>query len=76
MALQISKPAIMSKTIQFLTAGGLAMAIAVIQEIAKPDTDWNLVATMVAGLLVGIGGGAYGRVKASGPLTSIVTPKG
>lgn len=75
MAVQISKPAIMSRTIHFLTAGGLAMAIAVAQEIAKPDTDWNLVVTMVAGILVGIGGGAYGRVKAEGPITSVVTPK-
>lgn len=76
MALQISKPAILSKTIQFLTAGGLTLAIAVVQEIAKADTDWSLVATMLAGLIVGIGGGAYGRVVAKGPVTTLVSAQG
>ena len=75
MPLQISKPAILSKTMQFLTAGGLTLAIAIVQEVAKPDTDWNLVVTMAAGILVGIGGGAYGRIKASGPLTGILSGK-
>jgi hypothetical protein len=77
MSLQISKSAIMSKTLQFLTAGGLTLAIAVWQEVAKPVTDWGLVATMVAGIFVGIGGGAYGRIVAQGPVTSVVsTPAG
>jgi len=73
MVLQISKPAILSKTIQFLTAGGLTLLIAVVQEIAKADTDWSLVATMVAGIVVGIGGGAYGRVVAKGPVSALVS---
>ena len=75
MPLQISKPAILSRTMQFLTAGGLTLAIALVQEIAKADTDWNLVLTMAAGILVGIGGGAYGRIKATGPLTGILVSK-
>ena len=58
-----------------LTAGGLTLAIAVIQEALKPSPDWSLIATLVAGILVGIGGGAYGRVVAQGPLTSIL-PQG
>lgn len=75
MHLKISKPAIFSKTLQFLTAGGLTMAIAIAQEIAKPDTDWNIVWTMAAGILVGIGGGVYGRITASGPISSVLPKK-
>jgi hypothetical protein len=71
MALQKSKPAILSRTIRFLTAGGLALLAAVVQEVAKSDTDWNLVVTMVTGIVVGLGGGAYGRVVAQGPVTSV-----
>lgn len=73
MAIGISKPAILSTSLRFLTAGGLTLAVAVWQEIAKLDTDWSLVATLVAGILVGIGGGAYGRVVAKGPITSIIS---
>ena len=69
------RPAILSKTISFLTAGGLTLAIAVVQEALKPSPDWSLIATLVAGILVGVGGGAYGRVVAQGPLTSIL-PQG
>jgi len=68
------KAAILSKTLRFLTAGGLTLAIAVAQEALKPSPDWSLIATLVAGILVGIGGGAYGRVVAQGPLTSILPP--
>jgi hypothetical protein len=67
-----SKAAIFSKTLRFLTAGGLTLAIAVVQEAFKPNPDWALVATMAAGLLVGIGGGAYGRIVAQGPVTSVL----
>lgn len=67
-----TKAAVLSKTIRFLTAGGLALAIAVVQEALKPAPDWNLVATMLAGILIGIGGGAYGRVVAQGPVTSVL----
>ncbi len=69
------RPAILSKTLRFLTAGGLTLAIAVVQEALKSSPDWSLIATLVAGILVGIGGGAYGRVVAQGPLTSIL-PRG
>ncbi|MBI1339584.1 hypothetical protein GC169_05145 [bacterium] len=68
---QIPKSAIMSTTLRFLTAGGLTLAVAVIQEIIKADTDWGLVATMIAGILVGVGGGAYGRVTAAGPILTL-----
>src|SRR5262245_27666001 len=60
------KAAILSKTLHFLTAGGLALALAIVQEITKPHPDWGVIATTVAGILVGIGGGAYGRVVAQG----------
>jgi hypothetical protein len=77
MALQSSKSAIMSKTLRFLTAGGLTMVLAIGQEVAKPITDWVLVAIMLVGIIVGIGGGAYGRVVAQGPVTSVIaTPDG
>ena len=66
------KAAILSTTLRFLTAGGLTLGLAVLQEIAKPDRDWSIIVTTVAGILVGIGGGAYGRVKAEGPITSIL----
>ena len=72
MALQVSKSAIMSKTLQFLTAGGLTLAAAIWQEIARPNTNWVEVATMVAGLLVGLVGGTYGRVVAQGPVTGLL----
>lgn len=73
--LSISKPAIVSKTIRFLTAGGLTLGVAIAQEVAKADTDWGLVVTMAAGLVVGIGGGAYGRAVASGPLNGVVAAR-
>ena len=72
MAQQTTKAAVLSKTIQFLTAGGLTLAISVLQEVMKPDRDWSLIATMVAGILVGIGGGVYGRINAQGPITSVL----
>lgn len=75
MAIGLSKPAILSTTLRFLTAGGLTLAVAVWQEISKSDTDWSLVATLAAGILVGIGGGAYGRVLAKGPITSLISGK-
>lgn len=76
MAQQKPTPAILSKTLRFLTAGGLTLAIAVVQEVIKASPDWTLVCTMVAGILVGIGGGAYGRVVAQGPVTSLAAPGG
>lgn len=72
MSQQTNKAAILSTTLRFLAAGGLTLGIAVLQEIAKPDRDWSIIATMVAGIVVGIGGGAYGRVKAEGPITSVL----
>ena len=72
MSQQTNKAAILSTTLRFLTAGGLTLGIAVLQEIVKPDRDWSIIATMVAGIVVGIGGGAYGRVKAEGPITSVL----
>lgn len=66
-------PAILSKTLRFLTAGGLTLAVAIWQEVAKAQTDWSLVATMAAGLIVGVGGGAYGRIVARGPITSLTS---
>lgn len=75
MAIGLSKPAILSTTLRFLTAGGLTLAVAVWQEVVKTDTDWSLVATLAAGILVGIGGGAYGRVMAKGPITSVISEK-
>ncbi len=71
MSNQPETPAILSKTLRFLTAGGLTLAVAIWQEIAKAETDWSLVATMAAGLIVGVGGGAYGRIVARGPITSL-----
>lgn len=70
MTTKTAKAAILSSTLRFLTAGGLTLAIALAQEGAKPDRDWTLIATMAAGLLVGIGGGAYGRINAEGPTSS------
>lgn len=72
MAQKTDKAAILSSTMRFLTAGGLTLAIAVAQEVAEPDRDWTLIATMAADLLVGIGGGAYGRINAQGPISSIL----
>ncbi len=72
MTTKADKPAILSGTIRFLTAGGLTLALALAQEIAKPDRDWAMIATMAAGILVGIGGGAYGRITACGPTRSIL----
>ena len=51
---------------------GLALGIAVLQGLVKPDRDWSIIATTLAGIVVGIGGGAYGRVKAEGPITSVL----
>lgn len=75
MAAAIPKPAILSTTLRFLTAGGLTLAISVYQEVAKDQTDWSLVSTMVAGIMLGIGGGAYGRVVARGPIGSLISNK-
>jgi len=72
MSKEAEKAAIFSDTLRFLTAGGLTLAIAVAQEVAKPDRDWAMIATMLAGIVVGIGGGAYGRVKADAPITSVL----
>jgi len=72
MSKEADKAAIFSDTLRFLTAGGLTLAIAVAQEVAKPDRDWAMIATMLAGIVVGIGGGAYGRVKADAPITSVL----
>lgn len=72
MSQKIEKAAILSTTLRFLTAGGLTLGIALAQEVAKPDRDWSMIATMVAGIVIGIGGGAYGRAKAEGPITSIL----
>lgn len=72
MARKTYKAAILSSTMRFLKAGGLTLAIVVAQEVAKPDRNWTLIATMAAGLLVGIGGGAYGRINAQGPISSIL----
>ena len=72
MARTTDKAAILSSTMRFLAAGVLTLAIGVAQEVAKPDRDWTLIATMAAGLLVGIGGGAYGRINAQGPISSIL----
>lgn len=68
MSQQSGKAAVLSKTVQFLTAGGLTLAIAVVQEVLESDRDW----TMVAGLVIGIGGGAYGCIVAQEPLTSVL----
>jgi hypothetical protein len=66
-----SKPAILSKTLRFLAAGGLTMAFGMVQEAVKPDADWALIATMAAGMTVAVGGGGYGRIVAQGPVTSL-----
>ncbi|MFT3725272.1 MAG: hypothetical protein QM773_17005 [Hyphomonadaceae bacterium] len=71
MAQKKDKAAILASTLRFLTAGGLTLAIAVAQEVAKPDRNWALIATMAGGLLIGIGGGAYGRINAQGPISSV-----
>ena len=73
---QRAKPAILSKTLQFLAAGGITLIGGILQEALKPNPDWGVIASMVAGALIGIGGGAYGRIVAQGPLTSIVRPQG
>lgn len=72
MSKQLEKAAILSTTLRFLMAGGLTLAIAVVQEVVKPDRDWAIIATMLAGIAVGIGGGAYGRMKAETPITSVL----
>jgi hypothetical protein len=56
MTQKTDKAAILSTTMRFLTAGGLTLGIALAQEVAKPDRDWSMIATMVAGILIGIGG--------------------
>lgn len=74
---QIAIPAVMSKTLRFLAAGGMAMAAALVQEALRPHPDWVHAATILAGLALGVGGGAYGRVVAQGPITSILPgPRG
>ncbi len=45
MSQQSGKAAVLSRTMQFLTAGGLTLAIAVVQEVLKPDRDWAMIAT-------------------------------
>lgn len=72
MSKQLEKAAILSTTLRFLTAGGLTLAIAVAQEVMKADRDWSIIATMLTGIVVGIGGGAYGRLKAETPITSVL----
>lgn len=69
-----TKPAILSKTLHFLTAGGITLVASMVQEIARPQTDWGVVATTAAGLLITVVGGGYGRVVAQGPLTSLKGP--
>lgn len=72
MAQKTDKAAILSSAMRFLPAGGLGLAIAVAQEVAKPDRDWTLIAILAAGLLVGIGGGACGPINAQGPIGSVL----
>ena len=72
MTQKTEKAAILSSTMRFLTAGGLTLGIALAQEAAKPDRDWSMIATMAAGIIIGFGGGAYGRIRADGPITSIL----
>lgn len=74
MAEQTAKPAAKSKTIQFLAAGGLTMIAAVVQEAIKAQPDWGVLSTMIAGIILSIGGGAYGRTVAQGPLTGAADP--
>lgn len=69
---QISKSAIMSTTMRFLTAGGLSLALAVWREVARPHTDWPMVGEMLLAIILGVGGGAYGRALAQGPVTSVI----
>ncbi len=69
MTQQKNKAAIRSTIVRFLTAGGLPLGIAVLQEIVKPDRDWPIIATMVAGM-DGFGGGVYGCLKAEGAIIS------
>lgn len=71
---KISKPAILSKTIQFLVAGGITMVAGVVQEVVKAQPDWGVVSTMIAGIVITLVGGTYGRVVAQGPIRTIVSP--
>ncbi|MEZ5937602.1 MAG: hypothetical protein R3C52_05215 [Hyphomonadaceae bacterium] len=68
----VAKPAIFSTTLRFLTAGGLTLVVSIVSEVLKPDTDWWLVANMSAGLVVGVLGGAYGRIVAQGPIRGVL----
>ena len=70
-----AKLAILSTNIRFPTAGGLMLGIALAQEVAKPDRDWSMIAKMVAGILIGIVGGPYGRSRPEEPITPNL-PKG
>ncbi len=72
----MAKPAILSLTLRFIAAGGLALVVAIAREITRPDTDWVQVVTMAAGLLVGMGGGAYGRLVATGPIKGLLQRPG
>jgi hypothetical protein len=64
------RPAIVSKTLRFLAAGGIALLAGLWREISGPDPDWGVVASLTAGLILAVGGGSYGRVAARGPITS------
>jgi hypothetical protein len=72
---QPPKPALLSRTLQFLAAGGAALIIALGREISSARPDWIDVASLGAGIVLAIGGGAWGRVTARGPITSIL-PRG
>ncbi len=55
---------ILAGAMRFVTAGGLTLALALAQEVARPDRDWTMIATLAAGILVGLCGGAYRRMSA------------
>ena len=73
---QQPKSALMSKTLHFLAAGGMSLAVAVWREIVRPDPDWGTVAALVAGILITLGGGTYGRTIAQGPISGLLPKRG